>query len=248
MQPLLLAVILAQATNPHTSAEDIKTGAEYYRLRCAECHGAAGEGGRGPNLADGIFYHGGEDQDLFDTIRNGIRGSEMPGFGSSEESLWQLVAYIRSLNEAATPEEVPGDPKRGAALFRSEGDCLTCHRVGAEGGFSGPDLSSIGSRRSVEYLRTSLLEPSDDVRPRYWLATVHRPDGAKVSGFILNEDRHSLQLLDLEGNLRSFDKSALSSIERDRNSLMQSYDGVLDESEMNDLLAYLVSLRRGRNP
>lgn len=248
MKALLFIAALAQAGNAPTHAEDIRTGAEYYRLRCAECHGAAGEGGRGPNLADGIFYHGGEDEDLFDTIRNGIRGSEMPGFGSSEERLWQVVAFIRSLNQAATPEEVPGDAKRGAALVRDESDCLTCHRIGAEGGFSGPDLSSIGSRRSLEHLRTSLLDPSDDVRPRYWLATVTTPTSTEISGFILNEDRHSLQLLDLEGRLRSFDKSAVKSIERDRSSLMQSYEGVFDETEMNDVLSYLVSLRRGRNP
>ncbi len=85
-----------------TSADDVSTGGEYYRLRRAECHGAAGEGGRGPNLADGIFYHGGEDQDVFDTIRNGVRGTEMPGFGSSQERLWQVVASIAALRSTAT--------------------------------------------------------------------------------------------------------------------------------------------------
>ncbi len=241
-----LLLILAQSANPHTGADDVKIGQEYYRLRCAECHGAVGEGGRGPNLAAGVFYHGGEDQDVFDTVRNGIRGTEMPGFGSSEERLWQVVAFIRSLNQAATPEEARGDATRGKALFQGKGDCLSCHRVGPEGGFSGPGLGSVGSQRSLAHLRTSMLDPNDDVRRRYWLVTVTGPNGARTLGNVLNEDRHSLQLLDLRGKLRSFDKATLQTIERDPNSMMQSYDGMFDESEMEDLLSYLVSLRRGR--
>lgn len=249
MWTLLLVIVgIVQSANPHTSAEDVKVGQEYYRLRCAECHGAVGEGGRGPNLADGIFYHGGEDQDVFDTIRNGVRGTEMPGFGSSEARLWQVVAFVRSLNQAATPDEVAGDAARGEALFAGKGECLSCHRVGPAGGFSGPDLSSVGSRRSLEHLRTSLVDPSDDVRRRYWLVTATAESGDDASGFVLNEDRHSLQLLDLDGELRSLAKDDLTAIERDSNSMMQSYDGVFTESEMDDVLSYLVSLRRGRTP
>ena len=243
-----LLFLVVQSTNPHTSEDDVKIGAEYYRLRCAECHGDAGEGGRGPNLADGIFYHGGTDDDLLDTIQNGIRGTEMPGFGSSEERLWQVVAFIRTLNQAATPSEVTGDPTRGAELFRSKGDCLSCHRVGREGSFAGPDLSSVGSRRSLEHLRTAILDPNAYVLRRYWVATVTGPGGERASGFVLNEDRHSVQLLSLEGELQSLDKEKLESLDRDENSLMQSYDGVFDDSELNDLLSYLVSLRPGSDP
>jgi len=247
----LLLILFVQSANPHTSADDVKIGREYYRLRCAECHGAVGEGGRGPDLAAGVFYHGGEDQDVFNTIRNGVRGTEMPGFRNSDERLWQVVAFVRSLNEAATLEEASGNATRGKALFQGKGECLSCHRVGAEGGFSGPDLGSIGSRRSLEHLRASMLDPSADVRRRYWLVTVTGTNGVRTSGNLLNEDRHSLQLLDLKGRLRSFDKETLQTIERDPNSMMQSYDGVFDERELDDVLSYLVSLRRerrGRTP
>ena len=91
-----------------------------------------------------------------------------------------------------------------------------------------------------------MLDPNDDVRRRYWLVTVTGSDGARTLGNVLNEDRHSLQLLDLRGRLRSFDKASLQTIERDPNSMMQAYDGVFDDSEMEDLLFYLVTLRRGR--
>ena len=53
-----LLFLALQASTAHVGEDDVATGAEYYRLRCAECHGDYGEGGRGPNLADGVYYHG----------------------------------------------------------------------------------------------------------------------------------------------------------------------------------------------
>jgi putative heme-binding domain-containing protein len=241
MWALLILALQAQ----HPGSENVKSGAEYYRLRCAHCHGDRGEGARGPNLADGIFYHGDNDEDLLATIRSGVRGTEMPGFSSSEERLREVVAFIRALNQAAEPAEIPGDASRGEALFRDKGDCLSCHRVGREGSFAGPDLSSVGSRRSVAHLRTSVLEPSDDVRSRYWTATATTADGTEYDGFVLNEDRHTIQLLSFTGRLVSIDKTTLASLEKRRNSIMQSYDGTFTDEELDDLVAYMVSLRRG---
>ena len=45
------------------------------------------------------------DQELFWVIKNGIRLSGMPGFGriQSDEQIWQLTYYVRSLNNRTTP-------------------------------------------------------------------------------------------------------------------------------------------------
>lgn len=238
-----ILLVFLQATNPYTTPEDMRIGGEYFRLRCAECHGDVGEGGRGPNLADGVFFHGGTDGDLFDTIRNGVTGTEMQGYSASEQRLWQVIAFIRSLNDAIPASEVPGDPLRGERIFRGQGFCLQCHRIAGEGGFAGPDLTRVGSRRSLSHLRASILAPDADVRPRYWTATVRDAEGRSTTGFILNEDRHSIQLLGLDGQLLSLEKVTLRDIVRDRRSTMQSYEGQFDEAELDDLIAYLASLR-----
>lgn len=227
-----------------TTAADLSEGRELYRLRCAECHGGEGAGGRGPNLADGVFYHGDTDSDLSLTIQNGITGTEMPGFAGSELRISQLVAFIRSLNRAARPSELPGDPARGEGLFRAS-DCLSCHRLGSEGSFAGPDLSSVGSRRSLRHLMDSLVDPSRDVRPRYRVASVVEVSGARTRGFLLDEDRHTIQLLDLDGVLRSFFRQKLLSIETSRESIMPSYADVFDERRLNDLVSFLSTRRSG---
>ena len=48
-----------------------------------------GEGGRGPNLRTGVFFHGGADADLFRNITDGITGTAMPGVFFSPDQVWQ---------------------------------------------------------------------------------------------------------------------------------------------------------------
>ena len=68
--------------------------------------------------------------------------------------------------------------------------------------------------------------------------------GAPTVGVLLNEDSYSIQLLDMAGRLRSFMKSDVEEIERPQASLMPSFAGRLDDPELDDLVAYLSSLRR----
>src|SRR5947207_8944647 len=160
----------AEVINPHTTAADVAAGAKIFRSHCAECHGLKGEGGRGPSLQTGVFFHGGADADLFRNITDGIDGTAMPGVFFSADPVWQVVAYVRSLSQghANRPTE---DTARGRKLFREKG-CIGCHLVRGEGGFKGPDLSTIGSQRSVEHLRQAILEPDAKVLRNHWVARI----------------------------------------------------------------------------
>ena len=62
-------------------------------------------------------------------------------------------------------------------------------------------------------------------------------------GWRLNEDRYSVRLLDRDDNLRSFQKDDLREFERLETSPMASYADVLSAQELDDLVAYLHSLR-----
>ncbi len=240
-----MLLVLFLQTNPHTSADDVERGGNVYKIHCARCHGLIGEGGRGPNLADGDFYHGDTDADLFRNIQGGIAGTEMLGTFLTPARIWQTVAFVRTLNQASEPASVPGNALRGETLFQEKGACLQCHRIGREGGFAGPNLSTIASRRSIDYLRASIVNPDEDVSQSYWTATVTTSGGGDTTtGFIRNDDRHTILLLDLDGNLRSFGKDELSKVEVDRRSTMQSFDRVFDGSELEDVVAYLATLRK----
>src|SRR5690242_1403668 len=192
--------------NPRTTQADIAVGAKTFRSHCAPCHGYNAEGGRGPNLAAGRFFHGNTDNELFQNVSEGIAGTEMPGIFYSSDRVWQIVAYLRSLN--AQTRKPAGDVGSGAKLFQAN-NCSQCHRIAGKGGALGPDLSSIGAARSTENLRQSIMEPDADVSPRYWTVRFQDSMGKQVTGFLLNEDTYTVQFLTMDGKLCSSEKSAM---------------------------------------
>src|SRR5262245_35752098 len=112
------AVLLAQApqqpqtyppgkhpatSNPHLgNKESIRNGMTIYRVRCADCHGLDAAGYRGPDLV-ALLSSGVADERIFDTIRKGVPGTEMPASQSPDDDLLLVIAYLRNLS--APPAE-----------------------------------------------------------------------------------------------------------------------------------------------
>ncbi len=157
--------------------------------------------------------------------------------------VWQIVAFVRSLNQTGTSGSVPGDARRGGQLFRQQG-CISCRLARGEGGAKGPDLSVIGSQRSAEHLRESILDPDASVSPEFWVAKIVMNDGSLHSGFVMNQDTYMVQILDFSRGLRSLSRSDFKDFGIDRSSIMPSYKGKLSETELDDLVNYLLSLQR----
>jgi len=47
----------------------------------------------------------------------------------------------------------------GASLFSSDG-CIACHTINGNGGAVGPNLSHVGSQRSLSWIKTQIVNPS----------------------------------------------------------------------------------------
>jgi putative heme-binding domain-containing protein len=104
-------------------------------------------------------------------------------------------------------------------------------------------MTDVGRRRGPKYLEESLLKPEADVPIRYRAIQVTTKSGQMFAGIRLNEDDLSIQLRDTGDNLRSFLKDNVKEIRRDRPSLMPAYGPLLTNKELEDLVAYLSSLR-----
>jgi putative heme-binding domain-containing protein len=229
--------------NPFDSAADAAAGRQYFMGHCALCHGPEGEGGRGINLTTGRYRMGGSDRELFRTIEKGIPESEMPGSDLSENEIWRIVAFVRRLATAGAEERAPGDPAAGKLVYEGKGMCAPCHVVGDTGGRLGPELSEVGLRRSLKFLRESLTHPAAYIGDNYRTVTVLTRTGEPITGIRLNEDDYSIQIRDIRENLRSFLKSDLKEVKREGRSLMPAYGSTLSAVEMENVVAYLSSLR-----
>jgi cytochrome c oxidase cbb3-type subunit III len=250
----------AQGKNPYAgNAKVAKLGEFEFRANCAFCHGlGAHGGGRGPDLTRTPKKHGDSDAEMFNTINNGVPGTAMPpngatqqGVGMTDEEVWQVVTYIRSVEKK--PGKMSGDAKHGRELFYGSDGCATCHMFGGKGGRLGPDLTAAGTSRSTEYLVESVRNPSrrlaqgiseamKEFSAEYETVDVVTADGTNYKGTLLNEDSFTIQFLDTREQVHSFDKASLKSWNKSRQSLMPVYDEkALPEKDLQDLLAFLVA-------
>jgi putative heme-binding domain-containing protein len=240
-----LAASLAAAQQSAPSDEaSLAAGKKLYEFHCSFCHGK-GSDGFAANLVTPVLVHAPSDSSLVAVIKNGLGGG-MPGaLGMTEQEMWQVAGYVRSLGRSA-PTSIPGDPVAGKAVYNGKGGCAGCHMISGVGGKLGPDLTHIGAMRSPSNLRTSIVEPDTTMVSGWVMTHVTRKTGGKVSGIRLSEDQFQINLRALNGQLISIQKSDTTNIQRDlTKSSMPSYAKSLSATELENLIAYLFTLRGG---
>jgi len=245
------AFVLALAASPLLVAQQTHSGSEseddkrLFIANCAPCHGPDGDAIAGIDFGHGKFRRASSDQDVLEIVRGGIPGSGMPGFSNelSEVEIKRLAGYLHYLAEAAQSTSAPGDAPRGKIIFEGNGKCLECHRVKDKGSRVGPDLTEIGSVRRLAELERSILEPDAEILPQNRFVRVVTRDDVTVTGRLLNQDTFTVQLIDSEERLRSFERAKLREYVFLDKSPMPSYQSKFSAREVADVVTYLASLK-----
>lgn len=237
-------VSLHAQTRPLSSADasDLAAGKRIFDAQCAWCHGTDGTGGAGPMLQRSDLRHAAADADLVSIVRNGIPGTEMPGFQWSltETMAWRTAAYVRSLGRRPAGQ-VRGDPARGAAVYEARG-CQACHVIAGKGTSLGPELTAIGALRGPAHLRESIVKPEAAHPPGYLVVRAVPAAGAEIRGIRIDEDVFWIHLRDAAGTVHVLEKKRLQRIDRElTGTLMPSFASVLSDAELDHLVAYLAS-------
>ena len=108
--------------------EALENGENLFVANCAACHLADGGGSIGPNLTDNYWIHGGEVQDVYNTIKDGVPGKGMISWESrlSPSDMRDVASFILL-------KLVGTDPAQGKApegeLFLPEGDDISSDSV-----------------------------------------------------------------------------------------------------------------------
>src|SRR5919202_1525947 len=66
----------------------IAAGQKIFLNSCAVCHGAEGQGGRGPSLRERVMWHPLEDDTMYAAIQKGIPAGGMPAANLPEDQAW----------------------------------------------------------------------------------------------------------------------------------------------------------------
>jgi cytochrome c oxidase cbb3-type subunit 3 len=231
--------------NPLEGDRDaVRNGGAMFRTRCAGCHGPDARGDRGPDLT-GLWASGVSDDRIFEIVRKGVPGSEMPAADPlrvPDREIWQVLAYVRTLAASTPPQASSGTPENGERIFQKT--CRTCHMINGSGGELGPDLSRIGSGRPRAALTKKIRAPSDNIRPGYEPVTLVLRDGQRIRAVKKNEDEFSIQVMDMRQRVQGYPKANLTEVVADKQSVMPAYGPEqLSAGDLDDLVSYLSTLR-----
>lgn len=146
---------------------------------------------------------------------------------------------------ALEPLLMGGDPVKGREVyFGKKAPCATCHRVGADGGHIGPDLTKIGAIRAGRDLLESIVLPSSTIAQGFENYVIATADGRIVTGVIARQTTDTLFVRDSAGAELRVRKDQVQEMNRAPTSLMpEGLDKQLTRDEFRDLLAYLQSLK-----
>ena len=142
------------------------------------------------------------------------------------------IARIRTLITAGH-----GDPYVGKLLFLAR--CATCHKLFADGGDLGPNLTAY-KRDDLDSMLLSIVDPSAEIREGYKRFVATMKDGRILVGAKVKEDKSVVVLRSGEGLSETLERTRIATIEAVAGSMMPA--GLLrglSDRQLRDLFAYL---------
>ncbi len=143
------------------------------------------------------------------------------------------------------------DFKNGETMYKAA-RCVVCHRFAGDGGSTGHDLTQAAGRFSFKDLTESIVDPSKNVSDQYKTTVVETKNGKTYTGRIVSATNDSITLLvDPEDSTKlvvvkndEIEEQHLSPISLMPKDLLKQ----LNENEVFDLLAYLLSRGNPQDP
>jgi cytochrome c oxidase cbb3-type subunit III len=239
----LVAARRLMAKNPGSESESIASGHKIFSSMCASCHGLDGKGGeRAPDIARPPAVQRLSDEKLRRVVEEGIPGTGMPAFHTlGSPGAKAVVRYLRVLQGKGRLSALPGDAKRGRALFFGSAGCSTCHMVAGEGGFIASDLSAYAGGHTVREIKKAITHAGIDSETANKHVVVTTRDGERYDGIIRNEDNFSIQFQTLDGTFQFFAKSDVRELQHRPPVIPDGAATAITEAGLNDVTKFLIS-------
>jgi putative heme-binding domain-containing protein len=161
---------------------------------------------------------------------------------------------FRWLSEVADQEALTqhalttrGNTRRGKDLFfnQQKSLCIRCHRMDAQGGTVGPDLTGVGGRFSRIHLIESILQPSRHIANGYGMVVVVLQNDEAIAGVKREETPKTLTLGLVDGKFMTLRKDQIKQITPTTASLMPAgLEKLWTRQEFVDLIEYLAGQKK----
>jgi quinoprotein glucose dehydrogenase len=144
-----------------------------------------------------------------------------------------------------------GNAERGKKIFfeKKEAVCIKCHKVGSEGGETGPPLAGT-TNLSREYILESILQPNAKITPGYETVAVKLKDRSAYSGIVKRESDSELTLLCppdeefFKDRLVTIPKADIASRRKAGSPMPDGLDKTLSPRDLRDLIDFVASLKQ----
>lgn len=136
-----------------------------------------------------------------------------------------------------------GNAEEGKKVFleKAEVSCVRCHKINAEGGEVGPELTGLGEKKGREYLLQSILYPNASIAQGFESVLVTLKNGTTYAGVIKSETDAELEINSPEDGLLKLKKTEITAREKGLSGMPDGFGGVLTKQEIRNLIEFLAS-------
>ncbi len=143
-----------------------------------------------------------------------------------------------------------GDARHGALVFQNpKFACVSCHKIGKNGGSIGPDLTKVGLCLPLEQIVEEVMWPQRKVKDEFKVHALVMRDGKLHQGYKEREDAKEIVLRDPAAAKSMLFAKADIEERREGGSLMP--DGLADAmtpQQRRDLFRFLMELGKSEHP
>ncbi len=140
-----------------------------------------------------------------------------------------------------------GDARHGYEVFhRAELACITCHRVGDQGGKIGPALDAIGSAQPLDFIIGTVLEPQREVKEGFETVRLTTKKGEELIGIIVAGNDAELVVRDPAGAEHTVAQADVAKRELIGSLMPAGLTDNLSPEDLRDLFAYLTQLGKAK--
>lgn len=175
--------------------------------------------------------------------------------GSNDAELLAVVTKQAGLDaaiKAPTPDEIVqlgkdalanGDAARGERVFRrADLGCMKCHAISKAGGNIGPDLGPIGASSPLDYIISSILDPSQSIKEEYLTKVITTQSGLTITGIVLERNKNVVVLKDATGTLHRIRIGDIDTEEKGKSLMPEGITRTLTRGELIDLVRFVSEL------